>query len=110
MWREKGRNDKFLLFFVERMKKEFVGVDIVICTLNACSFSYQQCYNLRIEYNNALREIASEFNLSLIELDKVITEENKALYMANMLHPNRAGMDEISKEVVKVLENKFKGE
>lgn len=95
---------------IERMKKEFVGVDIVICTLNACSFSYQQCYNLRIEYNNALREIAGEFNLSLIELDKVITEENKALYMANMLHPNRAGMDEISKEVIKVLENKFKGE
>jgi hypothetical protein len=30
--------------------------------------------------------------------------------MANMLHPNRAGMDEISKEVVKVLENKYKGE
>jgi hypothetical protein len=44
------------------------------------------------------------------KLDKIITEDNKANYMANMLHPNRAGMDEISKEVVKVLENKYKGE
>ncbi len=95
---------------IERMKQEFVGVDIVICTLNACSFSYKECYDLRIKYNEALREIASEFNLSMVELDKVITEENKATYMANMLHPNRAGMDEISKEVVKVLENKYKGE
>lgn len=95
---------------IERMQETFVGVDIVICTLNACSFSYNQCYALRDEYNVALREIAEEFNLSLVELDKVITENNKATYMANMLHPNRAGMDEISKEVVKVLENKYKGE
>lgn len=93
---------------IERMKEAFVGVDIVICTLNACSFSYQQCYALRDEYNNALREIAQEFNLSLVELDKVITETNKATYMANMLHPNRAGMDEIALEVVKVLKENYK--
>lgn len=95
---------------IERMQKEFVNTDIMICTLNACSFSFQQCYALLDEYNVALREIASEFNLALIELDKVITEENKAQYMANMLHPNRAGMDEIANEVIKVLKNKYQGE
>ena len=93
---------------IERMKEEFSGTKIMICTLNACSFSVKECYNLRLEYNIVIREVATQYNLPVIELDKVITEENKAMYMANMLHPNRAGMDEISKEVVRVLKENYK--
>ena len=93
---------------IERMEEEFSGTQIMVCTLNACSFSVKECFNLRLEYNIVIREVAAEYNLPVIELDKVITEENKAIYMANMLHPNRAGMDEISKEVVRVLKENYK--
>ena len=37
-----------------------------------------------------------------------VANEGKATYMANMLHPNRAGMDEIALEVVKVLKENYK--
>jgi hypothetical protein len=82
-------------------------VDIVLCTLGASTFSYVNCYNLRIEYNNSIRDLASQFNLSIVELDKVITEENKEQYMANMLHPNKKGMDVIYTAVMDTLDRKI---
>ena len=80
-------------------------VDILVCTLNAATFSYVNCYDLRIQYNNALRELQEELGFAVVELDKVITEENKEQYMANMLHPNKKGMDAIYNEVMNTLGN-----
>lgn len=79
-------------------------VDIIVCTLGASTFSYVQCYDLRIEYNNALRELSEELNFGLAEVDKMITEENKEQYMANMLHPNKNGMNAIYEVVMSALD------
>lgn len=91
------------LTMLERIYAEYRSTQVIVCTLNACTFSDRTCYDLRLKYNEAIREVAKEYNLPVIELDKIITEENKSSYMANMLHPNRAGMEVISAEVVKVL-------
>ncbi len=92
---------------IEMMINTLGDVDIVLCTLGASTFSYVNCYNLRIEYNNAIRDLASQYNLSIVELDKVITEENKEQYMANMLHPNKKGMDVIYTAVMDTLDRKI---
>lgn len=80
-------------------------VDIIVCTLGASTFSYISCYDLRIKYNEAIRELCEEFECGIAELDRVITEENKEQYMANMLHPNKKGMEVIYFEVMNAIDN-----
>lgn len=85
---------------IKMMYDTLGDVDIIVCTLGAATFSYNNCYDLRIEYNSAIRELSNELNFYLAEIDKVITDENKDIYMANMLHPNKMGMDAIYNEVM----------
>lgn len=95
------RNYKQML---EMMYNTLGDVDIIVCTLGASTFSYTSCYDLRIAYNNALRELSTEYNFGIAEIDKVITEENKDQYMANMLHPNKNGMEVIYCEVMNAID------
>ena len=55
-------------------------------------------------YNIAIRELSAEFNLGIALIDEVITEENKEQYMANMLHPNKKGMEAIYGAVMNALD------
>lgn len=89
---------------INMMYETLGDVDIIVCTLGASTFSYTSCYDLRIEYNNVLRELSTELNFGLALIDEVITEENKEQYMANMLHPNKAGMEAIYGAVMSALD------
>lgn len=89
---------------INMMYNTLGDVDIIVCTLGASTFSYTNCYDLRIQYNNALRELSEELKFGLAEIDKVITEENKEQYMANMLHPNKNGMNAIYEAVMTALD------
>lgn len=92
---------------LERMYSLYPTVEIVLCTLNACSFVETKYQALKDEYNEVIMELSTTYDLPLVNLHKVITNENKDLYMANMLHPNRMGMEVISDEVAKVLKEEF---
>ena len=89
---------------INMMYETLGDVDIIVCTLGASTFSYTSCYDLRIAYNNVLRELSTELNFGLALIDEVITEENKEQYMANMLHPNKAGMEAIYGAVMSALD------
>ena len=89
---------------INMMYNTLGDVDIVICTLGASTFSYVNCYALSDQYNIAIRELSAEFNLGIALIDEVITEENKEQYMANMLHPNKKGMEAIYGAVMNALD------
>lgn len=89
---------------IEAMKSTLGDIDIILCTLPASTFSYVSCYALREEYNKAIKELSEEYDLGLAEIDKAITSDNQDIYMANMLHPNKAGMEIIYIQVMDALD------
>ena len=98
------------LTMINNIKKQYPNVDILICTLIASTLGSESAYLLNSEYNAAIRELASENDLMLAELDLVITPDNKDTYMANAKHPNKAGMAVIAECVANVLIDKYKSE
>ncbi|MBQ8292485.1 MAG: InlB B-repeat-containing protein [Bacilli bacterium] len=98
------------MLMIDRMQTIYPSTKIVLCTLNACSFVETKYQALKDEYNEAITELANTYDLPLVKLHEVITNETKDLHMANMLHPNRIGMEAIADEVVKVLKEEFKNE
>ena len=98
------------LTMINNIKNQYPNVDILICTLIASTLGSEAAYLLNSEYNAAIRELASENDLMLAELDLVITPENKDTYMANAKHPNKAGMAVIADCVADVLNTKYRSE
>ncbi len=91
---------------IDRMKETYLGVELILCTLNACTFGVGDYEPLRQEYNQVIIELGATNNFKVARIDEVITESNKYLYMANQLHPNKAGMEQIALEVAKVIKEK----
>lgn len=92
---------------IERMYEKYPSTTIVLCALNACTFAEIKYQALKDEYNQVIIELAEQYNLPIARLDKIITNDNKGIYMANMLHPNRMGMEVIAEEIVKVIKEEF---
>lgn len=93
---------------VEAIQEAYPGVDVVVCTMIPAkdfgSVTSQTLYN---QYVEAIIELASEMNLTLIRLDQAINSTNMETCMADAKHPNVAGMQVMGEEVARVLKNTY---
>lgn len=84
---------------VAKMKSAYGDAKICVFTILPNNKGTNTAENL-VQYNNIIREIASENNLVLVDLyaNSGITARNCSEYMGDSiaLHPNQAGMDKIS--------------
>ena len=77
--------------------------DAIILVCNLPSMKHQGFLNERLAFNEVINKIVKEENLILIDIAKLITEDNYANYLFAGAHPNALGMKLISDEVIKKL-------
>ena len=72
--------------------------EVFLMTLGYSDYSgYGYTEEGRLSYNEALREIASEYGYGIIPLDEYIIEDNYSIYLHDRLHYNLKGTTLISK-------------
>ena len=77
--------------------------DAIIFVCNLPSMKHQGFLDTRLAYNETINKIAIDEGLILIDIAKLITEDNYANYLFAGAHPNALGMKLMSDEVIKKL-------
>ena len=77
--------------------------DAIIFVCNLPSMKHQGFLDARLAYNETINKIAIDEGLILIDIAKLITEDNYANYLFAGAHPNALGMKLMSDEVIKKL-------
>lgn len=85
---------------LDKIRECYDDVDIWICNLPSNKYYGPVYLNSRLEYNEVLKQIATDYNYIYLDLAKVITEDNKDSYMYAGPHPNAEGMKLIAKVVI----------
>lgn len=74
--------------------------EIYLMTLPSCGLYKEADKNA---YNQVIKGYAEEFNLPLIDLSTLYTQDSYKDYVVDSCHPNNAGMIKISDAIVKIL-------
>lgn len=103
---------------LDTIKLNYPKTQIVVCNLAYETYtdgSNPSGYNrpgLREAFNVIIESLAKEYNLPLVDLDKVITKETEKVnnwhYLGDNIHPSLLGMEVISEAVTEVLNELLK--
>lgn len=90
---------------VHKIITKYSNADVFLFTLpqNYRSTSELDYDNLRCQYNNSIRKIASYFNCGVIDF-ACIANWNSSIHTGDGLHPNPIGMEILSNFTIKQLE------
>lgn len=92
---------------VHKMKTRYTSSDIYLFTMAPNTWKVDDVK--MEEFNSAIRQIASKYNLTVVDLykDSGITRDNVSAYLKDGLHPNALGMDKITETFEKALEKNY---
>lgn len=93
---------------VHKIITKYGNANVFLFTLpqNSRSVSEASYDNLRCQYNNSIRKIASYFNCGVIDF-AYISNWNSSIHTGDGLHPNSIGMEILSSFTIKQLEYYF---
>lgn len=78
---------------LNRIYEVYPNVDIFVCTIQSPGSNYQATFRARwLLFNDIIREVASDYNLPVIEFAEAITDDNHSTSTSDALHPNVSGM------------------
>ncbi len=107
-------NDTFKTSYdtmISKMVAKYEEADIYLFTLLPNKVKEDSDSAKLLAYNTAIREIAEKYGCTVVDLyeDSGITAENMAQYTndSDCLHPNMAGMDEMTECFWNALYNKY---
>ena len=103
------KNDEFQRAYqtmINLVKQISPNTKIYLCTLTA------DVQNATIEerlndYNEIIRNIAVNNNCKVIELANIINYDNANTYLGDSVHPNKAGMEKMAEEVIRVIKEDY---
>lgn len=85
-----------------RVKAQCQDAFIFCCTLGYSAYKgYSYTDELRLEFNEIIRQACEDADGKVIELASIQTEETYSQYLGDSLHPNDTGMEAYAKLIIK---------
>ena len=82
---------------LDKIKVLCPDAEIFLCTLSPSGLCSGQN---RIDYNNVILKYANDYNLPVIDFNKIWTDSTYTDYVVDSGHPNKAGMEKYTREAM----------